>query len=119
VIGSPACLLTSLPPPVAYGAVGTGRTSMSPRSRARTGPSRRPWRIPALVGPFAGLAVPLLPAQILWINMLTHGLPGVALGAEPADRDARACRRTTPAAATKPSRPEFGEAPADRSERDG
>jgi P-type Ca2+ transporter type 2C len=31
------------------------------------------------------LAVPLLPAQILWINMLTHGLPGVALGAEPAD----------------------------------
>jgi hypothetical protein len=31
----------------------------------------------------------------------------------------RACRRTTPAAATKPSRPEVGEAPADRSERDG
>jgi Ca2+-transporting ATPase len=28
--------------------------------------------------------VPLLPAQILWINLLTHGLPGVALGAEPA-----------------------------------
>ena len=28
--------------------------------------------------------VPLLPAQILWINMLTHGLPGVAFGAEPA-----------------------------------
>jgi Ca2+-transporting ATPase len=38
-----------------------------------------------LVGPLVGLAVPLLPAQILWINMLTHGLPGVALGAEPAD----------------------------------
>ena len=38
-----------------------------------------------LAGPFFGLAVPLLPAQILWINMLTHGLPGVALGAEPAD----------------------------------
>jgi Ca2+-transporting ATPase len=38
-----------------------------------------------LLGPFFGLAVPLLPAQILWINMLTHGLPGVALGAEPAD----------------------------------
>ncbi|WP_245563598.1 cation-translocating P-type ATPase [Longispora albida] len=41
-----------------------------------------------LAGPFAGFAVPLLPAQILWINMLTHGLPGVALGAEPGDRDA-------------------------------
>jgi Ca2+-transporting ATPase len=37
-----------------------------------------------LVGPFLGLAVPLLPAQILWVNLLTHGLPGVALGAEPA-----------------------------------
>jgi len=41
-----------------------------------------------LVGPFLGLGVPLLPAQILWVNMLTHGLPGVALGAEPVDRDA-------------------------------
>jgi Ca2+-transporting ATPase len=37
-----------------------------------------------LAGPFVGLAVPLLPAQILWVNLLTHGLPGVALGAEPA-----------------------------------
>jgi Ca2+-transporting ATPase len=40
-----------------------------------------------LVGPFAGLAVPLLPAQILWVNLLTHGLPGVALGAEPGEPD--------------------------------
>ncbi len=37
-----------------------------------------------LVGPFLGAALPLLPAQILWVNMLTHGLPGVAFGAEPA-----------------------------------
>ncbi|HEX7746415.1 MAG TPA: HAD-IC family P-type ATPase, partial [Micromonosporaceae bacterium] len=41
-----------------------------------------------LIGPFFGLAVPLLPAQILWVNLLTHGLPGVALGAEPAEPDA-------------------------------
>ncbi|MEV6523770.1 cation-transporting P-type ATPase [Longispora sp. NPDC051575] len=41
-----------------------------------------------LTGPVLGFAIPLLPAQILWINMLTHGLPGVALGAEPGDRDA-------------------------------
>ena len=41
-----------------------------------------------LAGPFVGLALPLLPAQILWINLLTHGLPGVALGSEPADPDA-------------------------------
>jgi len=41
-----------------------------------------------LIGPFVGLALPLLPAQILWINLLTHGLPGVALGGEPAEEDA-------------------------------
>ena len=41
-----------------------------------------------LVGPFVGLPLPLLPAQILWINLLTHGLPGLALGSEPADPDA-------------------------------
>jgi Ca2+-transporting ATPase len=38
-----------------------------------------------LLGPATGLAVPLLAAQILWINLLTHGLTGVALGAEPAE----------------------------------
>ena len=31
--------------------------------------------------------MPLLAAQILWINLLTHGLTGVAMGAEPADQD--------------------------------
>jgi Ca2+-transporting ATPase len=40
-----------------------------------------------LAGPLLGLAVPVLPAQILWINLLTHGLPGVAFGAEPASPD--------------------------------
>ena len=38
-----------------------------------------------LFGPLAGLGVPLLAAQILWINLLTHGVTGVALGAEPAE----------------------------------
>ncbi len=38
-----------------------------------------------LLGPFVGLTLPLLAAQILWINLLTHGLTGVALGAEPAE----------------------------------
>ena len=38
-----------------------------------------------VVGPMAGMTLPLLPAQILWINLLTHGLPGVAFSTEPAD----------------------------------
>lgn len=38
-----------------------------------------------LAGPLLGLPLPLLPAQILWINLLTHGLPGVALGSEPVE----------------------------------
>jgi P-type Ca2+ transporter type 2C len=40
-----------------------------------------------LIGPFLGLPLPLLPAQILWVNLMTHGLAGVALGAEPAEPD--------------------------------
>ena len=40
-----------------------------------------------LIAPFFGFLVPLLPGQILWVNMLTHGLPGVAMGAEPAAPD--------------------------------
>jgi Ca2+-transporting ATPase len=38
-----------------------------------------------LAGPLLGMPLPLLPGQILWINLLTHGVPGVALGAEPAE----------------------------------
>ncbi|MGW0752502.1 cation-translocating P-type ATPase [Streptomyces sp. NPDC002587] len=36
-----------------------------------------------LAGPLLGLALPLRAGQILWINLLTHGLTGVAMGAEP------------------------------------
>ncbi len=38
-----------------------------------------------LAAPFLGMPLPLTAAQILWINMLTHGLPGVAFGGEPID----------------------------------
>ncbi|MFJ6700145.1 cation-translocating P-type ATPase [Streptomyces sp. NPDC091272] len=41
-----------------------------------------------LLGPLIGLALPLRAGQILWINLLTHGLTGVAMGAEPASPDA-------------------------------
>jgi P-type Ca2+ transporter type 2C len=44
-----------------------------------------------VAAPFVGIPIPLLPAQILWINLLTHGVPGVAFGAEPGDP--RAMRR--------------------------
>jgi len=40
-----------------------------------------------LFGPLIGLGLPLLPAQILWINLLTHGITGVAFGGEPAAPD--------------------------------
>jgi len=40
-----------------------------------------------LASSIAGLPLPLFPIQLLWINLVTDGIPALALGVEPAEPD--------------------------------
>jgi Ca2+-transporting ATPase len=40
-----------------------------------------------LLGPLIGMPLPLLPLQILWMNLVTDGLPALSLAVEPPEKD--------------------------------
>lgn len=52
---------------------------------ALAGNSGEIWTV--LLSPLMGIPTALLPIQILWVNLVTDGLPGLALASEPAEKN--------------------------------